>query len=116
MALAPGECGERKGYSGVGLLSRRTTDRCEPMELGAPFDAEGRVMRAWYGDVQIVNSYFPNGNGKQRDNSRIPFKLEYYRALFDRLQPAFAEGRAVVVVGDFNTAHRAIDLARPSRT
>ena len=61
----------------------------------------------------VANVYFPNGNGKERDNSRVPFKLEFYRALFETLERLRRSGRRVLVMGDFNTAHREIDLARP---
>ena len=61
----------------------------------------------------MVNGYFPNGNGKDRDLSRIPFKLDFYRRLFERLEKPLRDGERVLVMGDFNTAHRDIDLARP---
>jgi exodeoxyribonuclease-3 len=61
----------------------------------------------------VVNAYFPNGNGKDRDLSRIPYKLAFYRRLFERLEKPLRDGARVLVVGDFNTAHQDIDLARP---
>jgi exodeoxyribonuclease-3 len=61
----------------------------------------------------VANVYFPNGSGKDRDNGRVPFKLDFYRALFERLERLRRAGRRVLVLGDFNTAHREIDLARP---
>ena len=79
------------------------------------FDAEGRLQIARWGALTIANVYFPNGSGKNRDNSRIPFKLDFYRRLFEVLEPAFAAGEPVLVMGDFNTAHRPIDLARPKQ-
>jgi exodeoxyribonuclease-3 len=79
----------------------------------AEFDVEGRFQLARFGDLTIVNAYFPNGSGKERDNSRIPYKLEFYRAVFDRLEGERRAGRALLVMGDFNTAHQEIDLARP---
>ena len=45
---------------------------------------------------------FPNGNGKDRDNSRIPYKLDWYAALFERLQKLRKSGKRVIVMGDFN--------------
>jgi exodeoxyribonuclease-3 len=103
----------RPGYSGVGLYSRRAPDRIET-ELGRPrLDAEGRLQVARFGRLVVANVYFPNGNGKDRDNSRVPFKLDFYRALFERVQRMRKGGRRVLVMGDFNTAHREIDLARP---
>lgn len=104
---------ERPGYSGVGLFSRLEPDALET-DLGQEeFDREGRLQIARFGELKVVNCYFPNGNGKNRDNSRIPFKLDFYRTLFTRLERALREGERVLVVGDFNTAHRPIDLARP---
>ncbi len=104
---------ERKGYSGVGLFSRRKPDSLET-SLGEPrFDAEGRLQIARFGRLIVANGYFPNGNGKHRDNSRIPYKLDWYRALFDKLQRLRKGGYRVLVIGDLNTAHREIDLARP---
>lgn len=104
---------ERRGYSGVGLYSRRSPDHIET-ELGdARFDSEGRVQIAHFGRLVVANVYFPNGNGKDRDNSRVPFKLDFYRAVFERVQRLRRSGRRVLVMGDFNTAHREIDLARP---
>jgi exodeoxyribonuclease-3 len=104
---------ERKGYSGVGLLSREKPDRLET-ELGEPrFDQEGRLQIARFGRLVIANGYFPNGSGKDRSNDRVPYKLDWYRALFERVQRWRRAGYRVLVMGDFNTAHRDIDLARP---
>ena len=77
---------ERAGYSGVGLYSRTAPDRVED-SLGEPrFDIEGRYQLARFGKVVVVNAYFPKGSGKDRDNSRVPYKLDFYRAVFDRVQ------------------------------
>ena len=103
----------RKGYSGVGLFSRRKPDAVETSLGEDRFDDEGRVQIARFGKLVVANGYFPNGNGKNRDNSRIPYKLDWYAALFDRLQKLRKSGKRVIVMGDFNTAHNAIDLARP---
>ena len=104
---------QRPGYSGVALYARRPFAAVET-SLGLPeFDAEGRVQLARTGRLLIANVYFPNGSGKERDNGRVPFKLEFYRTLHRRLERERARGLRVLVMGDFNTAHRAIDLARP---
>ena len=104
---------ERPGYSGVGLLSRRPPDRVDS-SLGQPrFDVEGRLQIARFGRLVVVNAYFPKGSGRERDNSRVPYKLDFYHALFDRVQRLRRGGLRVLVMGDWNTAHREIDLARP---
>ena len=104
---------EKKGYSGVGLFSRTPSDSVET-RIGAEFDSEGRVQIAKFGRLTIANVYFPNGSGRNRDHSRIPFKLAFYRRLFDVLETERAAGAPILVMGDFNTAHQPIDLARPN--
>lgn len=103
----------RLGYSGVGMFARSLPDHVE-IGLGDPsFDDEGRLLTARFGKLTIVNGYFPNGNGKARDLSRIPYKLAFYRALHTRLERALKDGERLLVLGDLNTAHEDIDLARP---
>ena len=102
---------ERKGYSGVGLYSRRAPDEVETSVGQERFDREGRVQLARFGRLLVANVYFPNGNGKDRDNGRVPYKLEFYRHLFELLQARRRAGLRVLVMGDFNTAHQEIDLA-----
>ncbi len=104
---------ERLGYSGVGLYSRRKPDAVETSLGEARFDAEGRLQLARFGRLVVANAYFPKGSGRQRDNSRVPYKLDFYAALFERLQRLRKGGYRVLVMGDFNTAHTEIDLARP---
>lgn len=109
---------EKKGYSGVGFYSKVKPD-AHAFTLDVPdFDREARYQEVRLGALTIVNAYFPNGNGTptpegRRTNSRIPFKLDFYRHLFERLAPRVAAGERLLVMGDFNTAHREIDLARP---
>jgi exodeoxyribonuclease-3 len=103
----------RRGYSGVGLWSRRKPDAVE-RALGDPrFDDEGRLVLARFGRLIVANAYFPKGSGVARDNSRVPYKLDFCRALFERVERLRRGGFRVLVLGDWNTAHREIDLARP---
>ncbi len=104
-AYAPAK---RPGYSGVALFSRAVPDKVE-IALAPRFDVEGRVVVAHFGKLVVCNAYFPKGDGPNRDLSRIPYKLAFYRALLRRL----AGHERVIVMGDFNTAHQEIDLARP---
>ncbi|MEQ8858905.1 MAG: exodeoxyribonuclease III [Pseudomonadales bacterium] len=103
---------ERPGYSGVAIYSRRPADAVET-RLGDPrFDVEGRFIVARFGRLRVASVYFPKGSGRERDNSRVPYKLEFYAAVFERIQRLKRAG-PVLVMGDYNTAHREIDLARP---
>jgi exodeoxyribonuclease III len=106
---------EQKGYSGVGLLSKPKPDHVVTTLGDASFDREGRFQLARFGQLIVVNAYFPNGNGILRDNSRIPYKLAFYSHLFDLLEGDKQRGVPILVMGDFNTAHREIDLARPKQ-
>ena len=107
---------ERRGYSGVGLYSKLQPVRVDT-SLGVPrFDREGRFMAAHFqtarGRFVVVNGYFPKGSGPDRDNSRVGYKLDFSRTVFARGQALRRRG-PVLVIGDYNTAPRVIDLARP---
>ena len=104
---------ERRGYSVGGLFSRRKRDALHTSLGEERFDAEGRLQIARFGRLAVANVYFPKGSGRDRDNSRVPYKLDFYRTLFERLQAMRRSGLRVLVMGDFNTAHAEIDLARP---
>ena len=104
---------ERKGYSGVGLYSREALEGLSTTTNESRFDVEGRLQITRLGALKIVNGYFPNGSGKNRDHSRVPYKLDFYRRVFEMLEEERAQGVPILVMGDFNTAHREIDLARP---
>lgn len=104
---------QRPGYSGVGLLFRKTPDSLETSMGVEAFDIEGRFQWARFGKLSVVNVYVPNGTGPNRDLSRIPYKLDFSRRLFDLFEKERRDGGRVLVMGDFNTAHEEIDLARP---
>lgn len=106
---------QRKGYSGVAVFSRRPPDEVQTSLADEAIDIEGRLLLARFGALWVVNGYFPNGNGKNRDLSRIPYKLRFYRLLFDHLEAAKERGERILVMGDLNTAHQDIDLARPKQ-
>ena len=103
---------ERPGYSGVAIYSRIPATRIETTLGIDEYDAEGRLIIAHFGRMAVASVYFPKGSGKDRDNSRVPYKLGFYSALFDRVQQLKKRG-PVFVMGDYNTAHTPIDLARP---
>ncbi len=103
---------ERPGYSGVAIYSRKAPGKVETSLGVDEYDAEGRFLMAHFGRMAVASVYFPKGSGKDRDNSRVPYKLGFYRKVFERVEQLKKRG-PVFVTGDFNTAHEAIDLARP---
>lgn len=104
---------ERPGYSGVAIFSRVRPDKIVSTLGIDRFDVEGRYIEAHFGRMVVLSIYFPKGNGRDRDNSRVPYKLDFYAAVFERIERLRRRG-PVFVTGDFNTAHHEIDLARPS--
>jgi exodeoxyribonuclease-3 len=102
--------GKRKGYSGVATLSRTAPEAVE-RGFGIPrFDDEGRVLITTHRGVKILNIYFPNG---QMRDERLKYKLDFYDATLDYCLALVKKGEKLVVCGDYNTAHREIDIARP---
>ena len=100
----------RPGYSGVATLS---TLQPEEIHLGleaTEFDAEGRVICTRYPGFLLFNIYFPNGG---HDLSRVPFKLDFYARLLELCDGLHERGEQIILCGDFNTAHREIDLRNP---
>jgi exodeoxyribonuclease-3 len=100
----------RKGYSGVATLTRLEPAAVQNGLGIERFDVEGRVITAGYPWFTLINVYFPNGKASQE---RLEYKMDFYDAFLDFVEPLRAGGRGLVVCGDFNTAHKEIDLARP---
>jgi len=102
----------RKGYSGVGLVSREAPLR-EIRGLGLEeFDVEGRVLACEYPSSLVVAAYFPNSG---EEGKRLDYKLRFCRAIHawvDNLKNEIGS-KPLVLTGDFNIAHHEIDLARP---
>jgi exodeoxyribonuclease-3 len=104
---------ERRGYSGVALFTRLEPDWVRTTLDRPHFDREARIQLARFGRLVVANVYFPKGSGPDRDNSRIPYKLDFTRAVFDAVERYRRRGLRVLVMGDWNTAHHEIDLANP---
>jgi exodeoxyribonuclease-3 len=104
--------GTRPGYSGVAIYSRRPPDAVSTSLGAARFDDEARLVLARFGKLHLASAYFPKGGNREGDLRRMPYKLAFTRQLLRTLEPLLARER-VLVMGDFNVAHEAIDLARP---
>ena len=102
--------GERKGYSGVALYTKVPPQDVRYGFGNETYDKEGRTIVADYGDFVLLNIYFPNGRSSQE---RLDYKMDFYDAFLAFTEGLKAQGKNVLVCGDVNTAHKAIDLARP---
>ena len=99
---------QKPGYSGVALYSKQEPLRIQT-GIGVP-ENEGRVILAEYRDFALINAYFPNS---QREHARLGYKLEFCKRIFEFLEEMKKSGKNVVLCGDFNIAHQAIDLKNP---
>ena len=98
---------EKKGYSGVGIYARRQPDQIIE-GLGIPeIDAEGRYIELAFGNFSIVSVYLPSGSsGEHRQTAKFGF-MEHF---FTHLKQLANAGREVILCGDWNIAHKEIDL------
>lgn len=103
---------EKKGYSGVGILSKRQPDHVEygcGIEL---YDYEGRVIRADFGEWSVLSCYFPSGtSGDERQAIKIQF-LSDIQTYIDTLRQSRPN---LIVMGDYNIAHHPIDVYNPDK-
>ncbi|MBI2508532.1 MAG: exodeoxyribonuclease III [Betaproteobacteria bacterium] len=98
---------EKKGYSGVGLYCRREPDRVEEGLGNRDIDAEGRYLRADFGPLSVISVYLPSGSAGEH---RQKIKFHFMDHFFPRLKELKAGGREIVLCGDWNIAHKEIDL------
>ena len=100
-------CAAKKGYSGVGIYARKKPDRVEE-GLGIPdVDNEGRYIRADFGKLSVISVYLPSGSsGDERQQVKFRFMDRFY----PHLKKLAATGREFIVCGDWNIAHKEIDL------
>jgi exodeoxyribonuclease-3 len=96
----------RRGYSGVGLYSRRPPDRIQGLGI-ADIDTEGRYLEARFGALSVVSFYVPSGSSSEQ---RLAAKLSFLARVIPQLHRLATSGREVVICGDWNIAHQAIDL------
>lgn len=100
----------RKGYSGVGIFTKVKPETAKGGLGIERFDAEGRFLQLDFPDFTLMNIYFPNGKAS---SERLEFKMEFYDAFLDYVEGVRKRQNRIIFVGDVNTAHNEIDLARP---
>jgi exodeoxyribonuclease III len=101
---------ERKGYGGVATFTKTEPVAVKYDLERVGLDLEGRVIITEYTDFILMNIYFPNG---KMSNERLKYKMDFYDAFLDFADSLKAKGRKLIICGDFNTAHKEIDIARP---
>jgi exodeoxyribonuclease-3 len=102
----------RPGYSGVATFSQIPPISVDYGMGTNEFDQEGRVVRTKFPSFTLFNVYFPSG---QRGYDRVEFKLDFYAQLLEICDQMHTAGEKLIICGDFNTAHREIDLRYPKQ-
>lgn len=98
---------QKKGYSGVGLYSRQKPSHVSIGFGAREFDDEGRYVRADFGRLSVISVYLPSGSsGEERQQAKFRFMEKFY----PHLKKLKASGREIVLCGDWNIAHKEIDL------
>lgn len=101
---------QRKGYSGTAILSRIKPELVNMGWGEDEFDCEGRIVQAVFGNWIVNSVYFPNGsNGEER----LDYKLRFYDSFLENSNSWVRKGYGVITLGDYNTCHKEIDIARP---
>ena len=101
---------EKPGYSGVAIYSKKEIQSLQ-VGIGDPLiDREGRVLTAEFKDFCVINAYFPNS---QPEHGRLGYKLAFCEAMLKYCNDLQSKGKNIVLCGDFNIAHKEIDLKNP---
>ncbi len=100
---------KKKGYSGVAVFYKIPPKKYLFEFPEKRFYGEGRVIELEYEDFYLFNIYFPNG---QMSDERLKFKLDFYDYFLEYAEK-LRKNKPIIVGGDFNTAHKEIDLANP---
>lgn len=102
----------KKGYSSVAILSKEKPDNIIKGIGVEKFDIEGRTIRADFGDITIINSYFPSGT---TGTVRQDYKMEYLAEMQKFIDKLKQDRPKIILSGDYNICHKAIDINHPER-
>jgi exodeoxyribonuclease-3 len=101
---------QKKGYSGVAVFTKIKPTKVEYGNGHGPSDDEGRVIQLDFGDIRLINAYFPSGTS---GDERQSFKYKWLDEFFDYLKKLRKTKKKIILCGDYNIAHNEIDIHDP---
>ena len=102
---------QKKGYSGVAILSKTQPDHVEYGTGIEGMDFEGRNLRADFGNLSVMSMYLPSGT----NTDRLSYKFNYMDEIYDYFMDLKKQRPELIVCGDYNICHEAIDIHDPIR-
>ena len=102
---------QKKGYSGVAILSKTQPDHVEYGTGIEGMDFEGRNLRADFGTLSVMSMYLPSGT----NTDRLSYKFNYMDEIYDYFMDLKKQRHELIVCGDYNICHEAIDIHDPIR-
>ncbi|MBN2891144.1 MAG: exodeoxyribonuclease III [Bacteroidales bacterium] len=102
---------KKKGYSGVGILTKIKPDKIESGIGIEKFDNEGRFIRADYGDISVISTYFPSGSNEDRQS----VKMEWLDAFTEYIIELKKVRPKLIISGDYNICRLWIDIHNPAQ-
>lgn len=103
---------EKKGYSGVAIITKHQPKHVEYGTGIDYMDNEGRVIRADFENFSVISVYIPSGTNMEE---RLDFKLRFCYDFLDYIKELKKEIPNLIVAGDYNVCHKAIDIHDPVR-
>lgn len=101
---------QKKGYSGVAILTKKTPNHVEYGCGIEKYDNEGRIIRADYDDFSVISAYFPSGSSGE---DRQAFKMEFLADFQEYINELKKQIPNLIISGDYNICHKAIDIHNP---
>lgn len=103
---------EKKGYSGVAILTKKEPNHIAYGTGIDSLDGEGRIIRVDFDEVSVISLYLPNGGGSPE---RLAYKMQFCYDFKDYIQDLEKQIPNLVVCGDYNICHKPIDIHDPIR-
>lgn len=101
---------QKKGYSGVGVITKRTPIKVTYGNAYEQSDFEGRVIQLEFEDFILINAYFPSGSSGEE---RQVYKYQWLDEFYEFISKVQAQGKPLVICGDYNICHKEMDIHNP---